>query len=70
MVNGVTYFCAYIPEQGACLDETSVFSNAVRFALKLLFGTKNNQLHDYSLFIQNDTEVLDLPMFLLPQLMA
>ena len=38
MVNGVTYFCVYIPEQGACLDETSVFSNAVRFALKLFFA--------------------------------
>ena len=43
------------------MDETSVFSNAVRFALKLLFGTKNNKLHNYSLFLQNDTEVLDLP---------
>ena len=70
MVNGVTYFCAYIPEQGACLNETSVYSNVVQFALKLIFGTKSNQLHDYSLFFQNDTEVLDLPMFLLPQPMA
>ena len=61
MVNGVTYFCAYIPEQDACLDETSVFSNAVRFALKLLFGTKNNQLHDYSLFLQNDMDLSLLP---------
>ena len=42
MVKGVTYFCAYTPEQGACLDETSVFSNAVQFAPKLLSGTKNN----------------------------
>ena len=33
----------------------------------LLFGMKNNQLHNYSLFLQNDTEVLDLPMFLLLQ---
>ena len=70
MVNRVTYFCAYIPEWVVCLDVTSVFSNAVRFALKLLFGMKNNQLHDYSLLLQNDTEVLDLPMFLLPQPMA
>ena len=70
MVNGVTYFCVYIPDQGACSNETSVFSNAVRFALKLLFGTKNNQLHDHSLFLQNDAEVLDLPTFLLPQPIA
>ena len=66
MVNGVTYFYAYISGQGACLDETSVFSNAVRFALKLPFGTKNNQLHDYSLFLQNDTEILDLPLYVPP----
>ena len=70
MVNGVIYFCTYIPEQGPCLDETSVFASAKQFTLKLLFGTKNNQLHDYSSFLQNVTEVLDLPMFLLPQPMA
>ena len=29
-------------------------------ALKLLFGTKNNQLHDYLSFLQNDSEVSDL----------
>ena len=59
MVNGVTYFWAYIPDQGACLDETSVSLNVLRFALKLLFGTKSNQLHDHPLFLQRDNQVLD-----------